>query len=224
MILRILAVITVAVIFWAIFEWILHRLNEDNEASRKLLHIIHGVGLAVMAFVAPLWAVAIVDAIFLALVIAGRYIYKYKLKYIGPLQYLGKLYKVGRPSYGELLFPLSVIATAFIAHSEWEFAAAMLVLALADSAAALIGKRYGKKTAYKILGQNKSIIGSAAFYVVTLTVVAGYIRLGGPGFSEGLPLALLWMPIVITAAENLGVYGSDNLLIPIVAVLLLNML
>lgn len=224
MIAKLIVLIVVAAAIWAALEYIVFRLRKDNEVSRKLLHIMHGLSLATASFIIPLKGVAVVEIVFLLMVTVGKYIYAHHLKRIGPLGYLGKLYKVGRLSYGEFFFPVSVMMAAFLADSHWEFAAAMLVLGLADAAAALVGKRYGHGNSYVLLGQKKSLAGSAAFYVVAVLVVLGFVVIA-PGISvaTGL-LALIWLPLLLTATENLGVYGSDNLLIPLVAVIALNTL
>lgn len=224
MVLKIIIVVLIIAAIWAVAEYLLYKLHRDNEDSRKLVHVLHGVGLAVLAFVIPLWAVAAFELLVLLVVLLGRFVYAYKLKYIGPLQYLGKLYRVGRPTYGDFLYPTSVILTALIANTKWEFAAALLILALADSAAALVGKRYGRATTYTVFGQKKSLAGSAAFFVTSVVVVAWYLFLSGVAVTTSTPSALLWVPLLLTVTENLGIYGSDNLLIPLVAVVALNSL
>lgn len=224
MILKSLAVITSFTVLWIITEYLIFKFNGDNEASRKALHIFHGVGLTAAAFIVPLYVVAVVEAAFLLLVLAGKYIYSHHLKYIGPLQYLARLYRVGRLSFGEFFFPVSTILTAFIANSKWEFMGAMLVLGLADAAAALVGKRYGQSTSYKVFGQTKSLVGSVAFWLVTILVLVGFIGFAGVPIEGATYGALLWLPVLLTLTENVGVYGSDNLLIPLVAVVTLNQL
>lgn len=224
MILKYLIVIITFTVLWIIAEYVIYKLRGDNETSRKALHIIHGVGLTVAAFVIPLHIVAVVEFVFLLMVLIGKFIYSHHLKYIGPLQYLSKLYRVGRLSYGEFFFPISAIFAAFLAQSKWEFIGAMLILGLADAAAALVGKRYGKTTAYKVFGQTKSLVGSVAFWIVTLIILTGFIVFSGVPIEGATFGALLWFPVLLTLTENVGVYGSDNLLIPLVAVLALNQL
>jgi phytol kinase len=110
-----------------------------------------------------------------------------------------------------------------LARTKWEFAAAVLILGLADAIAAIVGKKYGAKTSYLVLGQKKSLLGSLAFFVVTIIVLIGFTALAPHidpvSFWFILPIALL-----ITLTENVGVYGTDNLLIPIAAIVLLNAL
>lgn len=134
------------------------------------------------------------------------------------------MYNVGRTSYGDFFFPMSAIALVFLANSKWEFATMVLVLGLADAAAALVGKRYGQSSSYVIFGQRKSLAGSIAFYALTFCIVGGFMLLHGSELSAAGLGTLLWISFILTITENLGVYGSDNLLIPLVGVVLLNRL
>ena len=199
MIVKLIAVVTSLVLLAFIFERLITKYANDNEPLRKLVHVFHGAALAILAFIIPLPWIIGVEVFFLISMVVARYLSEnfYRVPWI---RYFARVYKVGRLSYGEFFFPLSIILLVFIANTKWEFAAAVLILGIADAAAALVGKRYGKRISYKVLGQTKTLAGSLAFFVVSLLIVAGFV------------------------AENLGVYGSDNFLIPIVAVVLLNAL
>jgi phytol kinase len=112
-----------------------------------------------------------------------------------------------------------VVLIALLEPNKWIFLAAMLHLALADAMAALIGKRYGKSTKYKVFGQSKSLIGSLTFYIISLaitTIVVNFTPLG----QASLPVLLL-LPPLVTLAENVSFFGSDNFVIPAVVVLFL---
>ncbi len=195
--------------------------SKDNESFRKLFHVMHALALAGLAFVVPLSWIMVLEVLFFGSMIVTRYLVENKnnvLKWVG---YMSRAYKVGRISYGEFFYPASVILIVLLAESKWEFAAAVLILGLADTAAAFVGKKYGKRTAYTILGQKKSLIGSLAFFVVTMVILA-WFTLAAPQVAPVGVLALAMAGVLITVTENVGVYGSDNLLIPVAAVLLLN--
>lgn len=118
---------------------------------------------------------------------------------------------VSRLTYGEVLFTLIIGALTLVTQSEAIYAAAILHLGLADGLAAIIGIRYGKKTRYKVFGHTKSAVGTATFLVTSIFILSAYSILS----NAGLP----WEFIVIGALgasvfENIGVYGSDNLLVP----------
>ena len=195
--------------------------SKDNESFRKLFHVIHALALVGLAFVVPLQWIIGLEVLFFVSTIITRYLVVTKSHLLKAVGYLSRAYKVGRVSYGEFFYPISIIILVLLAHSKWEFAASVLILGLADTAAAIIGKKYGKHSSYKILGQKKSPIGSLAFFTVCFFIIAGFVSVAPLSIQPGL-LYVLSVTLLITISENLGVYGSDNLFIPIVAVLLLN--
>lgn len=202
-------------------QWLNNRYGDDNETFRKLVHIMHGVGLAALAFIVPLNVLVGVEVLALIAMFVARYLSQH-FTGISWVAYLAKLYKVGRKSYGDFFFPISAIVLVYVADSKWEFAAAILILALADAAAALVGKRFGKTTTYKIFGLEKSLIGSFAFFVIAAGIVAAFVTLSGSEVADVGFMSILFVALMVTISENIGAYGSDNLLIPLVAVALLN--
>lgn len=220
---QLIALVAILAAVGLIGRWLIDSHDKDNEKLRKLVHLLHGVGLAALAFVVPLQFIVGIEVVFLVSMIVARYLAEHFTR-VPWIRYMQRMYSVGRLSFGEFFYPLSTILLVFMAQSKWEFAAATLILALADTAAALVGKRYGKGNSYLVFGQQKSIAGSFAFFATTFVIVWGFVMLHGielGGVSLGL---IILTSILVTSAENLGVYGSDNLLIPVVAVLLLNRL
>lgn len=222
MIMQIVMLVAVLLPAFLALQWLNDKYRQNNEAFRKIVHIFHGITLASLAFIVPLKFLIGVEAFFLVSIVIARYLHEHFSK-IPWIRYMGRLYKVDRISYGEYFFPISAIFLVILANSKWEFTAAILILGLADAAAALVGKKYGKKTSYTVLGQKKSLVGSMAFYIVALGVVFTFTRLAEPAVSVST-LTVLWVTLVITFSENIGVYGTDNLLIPLTAVYLLNAL
>lgn len=221
---KLLFVITVLGVFAWAAQWLINKYSKDNELLRKLVHVCHGIGIAILAFIVPTSIIVTIEVVFFLSMFIARYLHEH-FSFIPWIKYFGKVYRVGRVSYGEFFYPLSVIIAVLIADSKWEFAAAILILALADSAAAIIGKRFGKSTTYPILGQKKSLAGSAAFYVTAYAIIGTFILISGADVSSEVGLSeLLLITLAITVTENLSVYGSDNLWVPIVAVVLLNQL
>lgn len=219
--LLILAVVIIALSF--VGQQLADKHSKDNESFRKLFHIMHGVTLAGLAFVVPLnWLIGLEILFFVSMIIT-RYLVTHHNHFFTIIGYFSRAYKVGRISYGEFFYPISIILLVLLAKTKWEFAAAVLILGLADAMAAIIGKKYGAKTTYLVLGQKKSLAGSVAFLAVTIAVLVGFTiltpHIESVSFWYILPIALL-----ITLTENVGVYGTDNLLIPIAAIVLLNAL
>jgi phytol kinase len=223
MIMQLFAVIAVLLLVGWIGRWLIDTHGRDNEQLRKLVHVLHGVGLAILAFVVPLQLIIGVEVVFFLSMIVARYLAEHFTR-VPWIKYMQRMYSVGRLSFGEFFYPISAILLVFLAQSKWEFAAAILILGISDTAAALVGKRFGGNNSYLVFGQKKSIVGSVAFLVTTFVIIWGFVMLHGVALG-GVSLGLIVLTtILVTTSENLGVYGSDNLLIPVVAVLLLNRL
>lgn len=128
---------------------------------------------------------------------------------------------IARISYGEVLFALMIGFLTLIAGTKGIYATAMLHLALADSAAAVFGVRWGKSTAYKVLGHTKSLVGSATFFAVSFMLCAVFAIIH-PGT---LPLlGLVVVSLGATFFENVGIYGLDNLYVPLYVASVLSLL
>ena len=121
----------------------------------------------------------------------------------------------GSRSAGEMLFPLALGGTALWAGAPtaaWLCGA--LVLVFSDSAAALVGRRWGR-THFRTLGGTKSLEGSAAFFASTLFILLALsaLQLGAAPALAGL----LLLAAGLTAVEAVAGMGTDNLAIPLTA-------
>jgi dolichol kinase len=124
---------------------------------------------------------------------------------------------VKRKTYGEIFFSLGAVAASLITHDKWIFAAAMLNLGLADSAAALVGIKKGKHS-FKIFSQKKSLEGSLTFTFVSALIAAWVVLIVPAGFRDSWPI-IIWLPILAASSEALLPYGADNLVIPVLIAL-----
>lgn len=89
----------------------------------------------------------------------------------------------------------------------------ILVLAFADPAAGLVGRRFGGARLYR----DKSVVGSAAFFVVALAIAGATLAVQLPTLALG-PRLLAATAIALggTVAELLGDHVQDNFSIPVV--------
>lgn len=187
-----------------------------GETGRKLVHA--GMGFIALSFPwifphpRPVWiltvlAIALLGAVRLVPAVAQRF-----------GQVLGG---VSRASLGEIFFPLG-IATAFTlarGHAA-AFCGAVGVLALGDTAGALVGTRWGRRR-YVIFGHSKTLEGSAAVWLVSSACIAAASAALGPAVSPaGLARALL-DGAVAALVEAVLPYGLDNLVLPVVVVVLM---
>lgn len=190
------------------YLWRTHKLH--GEGARKFIHIIVGTFVATWPFYLSWNAIFLISVAFLVVVVVSRH-----------LGFFKSLRAIERKSWGEHLFALGIGITSLITREPWIFAAAILHLSLADGAAGLVGSRYGKSTTYKILGHNKSVVGTLTFYFVSVLIIALATTKAG-GFEMAQPAIYILLPIATTLLENVGIYGTDNILVPLVVAGVLN--
>lgn len=114
-----------------------------------------------------------------------------------------------RQSYGEVLFFVGVALTALLANSTPHFVIPVAILGLADTTAYVVGRSVRSRQ----LIFSKTLAGSLGFIVVAFFL----LLLAAPW-----PLALLGA-YVTGLAELVGLRGSDNITVPVVAALLLTL-
>lgn len=209
--LSLVLVIVVGLVILAFSEFVRKRLKISNEDSRKTYHVVHALVIAVAPF---LVSYGTIIALEIALLLTMLVVRQFKL--------LPWLYKVGRISWGDYFGVIGVIVIALMNPNKWVFLAAILHLGIADAAAALIGKRYGKKQQFKVFGQVKSLVGSAAFFLSSFILTYIVIHVSQSGGDAVLLMATL--PLLATCAEAVSPFGTDNLVIPVLVVSVLGTL
>jgi phytol kinase len=172
-----------------------------SEFTRKFIHITVGTFAAFWPWFLSWRQIELLAALFLLVILASRL-----------LTIFGSIHLIGRKTVGEVLFAVSIGLTALISPNRLIFAAALLHLSLGDGLAAIAGTKYGKKTSYKIFGQYKTLVGSATFLVCSFLILSIYFANSNAG---GAWPTLLWLPLAATLLENMGLRGSDNVLVPV---------
>ena len=102
------------------------------------------------------------------------------------------------------------------------FCIPVLILTLPDTAAALVGRRYGRLR-YQSFGSTKSAAGSLAFLVVAFPAI--YIPLvlfAGAGLGEAFLISLT-LSLLLMLIEAVAARGLDNLFLPLGAFFLLRL-
>jgi phytol kinase len=125
-------------------------------------------------------------------------------------------------SIGSVLAPLSAAALLFwFLPSSPEIAvASILAMTLGDSAAALIGRRWGTRR-YRIFGHGRTMEGTLALFLVSSAAQAPALAaMGGLDWHQATAFALI-AGTVAASVETVSVYGTDNATVPISAALTL---
>lgn len=188
------------------------RHRPSPEHVRKLFHVLAGaVALGLPWLFATVWPVTLL-CLFVALALLVVRCSPTLRDGVG-----STIHAIERRSFGDVCFPLGVGA-AFILTSgdRVQFAVPVLALTLADPAAAIVGVRYGRHS-FRVAGDDKTVEGSAAFFVVAVacTVVTSVV-LGSGLVSLG---ALVVFALSLTVVEAAAPRGLDNALIPVAGAL-----
>jgi dolichol kinase len=175
-----------------------------TEYTRKLSHV--GAGVIVMAFpwlLSSTWTVGILALAFFLVLIGGK---------ISGL--LGSVHNVERRTSGAYFYPWAVLGSFWLAKGDpLLFCAPIAVMALADTGAALVGKRVGRNQ-YQVMDGIRTIEGSLTFFAMALSIMIISLGLAArPGWPEMLLVALV-VATLSTATEAISVRGADNLFIP----------
>lgn len=183
--------------------------NVHPEYTRKFVHISVGTFVAFWPLFLTTNQIIGLSAAFIAVVALTNYLGVFKA-----------IRSVQRPTWGEIFFALAVGIVAYVSHSGWVYLAALLHMSLADGLAAIIGTKYGRKTRYYVFGHAKSGIGTVTFLIISLAILNGYAL-----FTPN-PFSLWFLPVALAATiiENLGIRGFDNLLVPLLVAVSLNLI
>jgi phytol kinase len=189
------------------------RRHVGSEFGRKLVH--GGMGVIAVSFPwifmdsRPVWFLAIVSIAILGTI---RYVPSVARRFGSVLG------GVDRASLGDVLFPLGLASAFTLAHGDKAaFCAAAGVLALGDTAGALVGVRWGR-TRFSIAGTTKSVEGSIAVLAVSfLCVTLAFAALGTTALAVSIAAGLI-VGLAAALVEAVSSYGLDNFLLPITVV------
>ena len=203
--------LVVAIVFLLVYisEMLWRNRDINPEYTRKFIHITVGSFVAFWPLFLTRNQILGMSAAFVVVVVASHH-----------LNIFRAIHSVQRPTWGEVFFAMAVGLLALVAHSGWIYMVALLHMSLADGLAALIGIKYGKSTRYYVFGHAKSVVGTLTFLLVSLTIFGGYFL-----FTPN-PFSFWFLPIALAATliENFGIRGFDNLLVPLLVAVGLNLL
>lgn len=177
------------------------------EVTRKFIHISVAAFVASWPFFMDWKQIELISLLMFGGILVSRYLRLFKA-----------IHGIQRRTWGELFFAMSIGIAAVLSQSAWVFAAAMLIMGVADGFAALVGTLLDKTHRYKVFGHAKSYEGTITFFVMSIIILFACSAFGDLPLTT---MGLVWLALLSTVFENVAVAGTDNLFVPLIVVALL---
>jgi phytol kinase len=187
-----------------------HKIGE--EFKRKAFHV--GFGLVALSF--PIiwtesWMVITGFALALGWMFAVRVLPRLQ-KYFGSV-----LHDCDRKSLGEFYYAVSVAGLILVtSDSPLLYVIPILILALADAAAAIFGRLIPSKALTGFL-RGKSVAGCGAFFIVAALICGAMLTRYTELAAWQIAVCALLVATATCLAEAISRRGLDNLTVPLVA-------
>ena len=187
------------------------------EVSRKFVHVAMGlVTLTFPLLFTQIWAVWFLSLVFVVALLlfrTNRFFHQRFGQILGGVE---------RQTWGEFYFPVAVAIVFTLSHRHlaW-YTISLLVLTLADAAAAVVGAKFGRSQ-YRTEDGWKSIEGSMAFFIVALIVT--FLAAAFLDQETWLRAAIIAACVGVLAAlvEAISWRGLDNLFLPVATLAMLS--
>jgi dolichol kinase len=186
----------------------------SGEFGRKFVHMSMGVFIAIWPFFMPLEIIQLIGCAAIVVLFLSR---KFNVFHA--------IHDVTRTSYGDILYPLSIVLISLLAQTDWIFSLAVLFLAVPDGMAAIAGKKLGNKHGdIKVWNNKKTIVGTCTYILFAYIVIGIGLLIGGKNILVSNAGIVVFLPLVAAILEVISPYGLDNFTVPLVVVLTLNAL
>ncbi len=194
------------------------KLHWSQEATRKLVHICVGILLLLTPVMIQASLPLIVIGLFFSI-----------FNFVALRKNLLPGIHIDRSNYGTVYYALSFFLLILIFWEGYKIIiiAAMMVMAVGDAAAAIVGRSFSNPHRYTLISDNKSIEGSLTMLLISgmvifLTFILYPSHLSTMNHSmQYLAMISLFTAIIATAAEALGDHGNDNLSVPLLTAVVL---
>jgi len=175
------------------------------EYTRKLVHLGGGViSLSFPFLIHSPWVIFVMVFLLSALFWLGA-----------EKGFLKSIHSVKRSSRGSEYYPLAIFFVFLLSVDRvWIYLASVLVLALADSLASLVGGQYGR-IRYEVGSSSKSLEGSLAFMLLAFFSIYFPCLFMTDHPCLVCLLCALFVALLVTGFEAISLHGSDNIFVPI---------
>ena len=176
-------------------------INEKSKWSRKATHILSGLVVAFFPEFLSSNEIYSLSIFFFFFLLLSKW------------KNILSLHNVKRKTYGELIYPISIILLNyfFLPNDAYAFKIGILVLAFSDGLAGWIGEKIDYKPIY-VFKHKKSIGGSIIFLISTFLIYIAFF-----GAATEILIPILAVSLILTILEFFVILGFDNLIIPVAA-------
>jgi uncharacterized protein (TIGR00297 family) len=195
------------------------KLKWPSEVNRKLVHILTGI----LIFFSPFFITSKKPLIWIGVIFI-------MINYIGIRS--GKLmgiHDTERRSYGTVFYPMTFLILILTCWDTQKsvILLSMLILALADAAAAIVGENLKSPHEYRLGRDKKSFEGSSIMFIMSFLIVL----IGLPLIDQLDGYTISWITaawigfntaVIATVCEAISSRGSDNLSTPLGAAFVLS--
>lgn len=202
-----LAIVLLAELVRRMMRW-------SAEATRKLVHILVGLLIATTPYIfVSKWPMVFLGLLFTI------------IDYVAVRKNLLQgMHGTGRHTWGTVFYPISFVILVLLLWDNGRavLVIAMLIMALSDAFAAIVGERARNPIILRLGPEVKSLQGSTAMFLTTLVIlIACLMWLPFLAHRPGSFGVIFWYSILVsfvaTAGEAVSKDGSDNLSVPMLS-------
>lgn len=200
------------ILLLGVSEFTARRFKLPQEFSRKSVHIV--VGLLVVVFSINIQAMQPITFLSFLFTIINAIVLKFDL-----MPSMGS----ERKSYGTIFYPFTILISAIFLwdHFKVIFLILVLVLALADAIAAMVGQNWKNPKPLIILRDKKTIPGTLAMWAASSVIIYALLLWYGITPTYNPVIVAILSGLFIAAAEMVSIDGSDNISIGIATIIIL---
>lgn len=196
-------------------ELVRRLMNGSSEVTRKFVHVVAGI---LMAFAPSVFHSGIPAILLSLLAIIGTYIaVRFDL--------LQSLHDTERTSYGTTYHPMAflILVLAFWESAPHILSIAVLVLAVPDALAAIVGRSVAHPHVFPFSDDRKTVEGSATMFIATALCIALFLAYEGSATAYPYIVIAVVTAVIVTAWELVCTRGLDNLSVPLSTAFLLDL-
>ncbi len=182
------------------------------KVTRKIVHVITGILISLTPFLldspVPLMFISVIFIIVNFVAIKKNW--------------MPGMHATDKISYGTFFYPISFLVLLLFLWKDYKsiLMISVLIMAIADPIAALVGEKINAPIHYQFSSERKSVQGSLAMLGTTLLLTFFGLKIFGEIDGISLPiLSCLWFAVIVavltTVFESISYLGSDNLSVPL---------